>query len=95
MGEGLSCRFCHAKNFALPHHLAKHERSHGVVAEKRPRAPRPRKRDLSSSVRRDGTLPVECWCRAEIVDVPQPEVMACRTRSCGRSRCNALEVKAS
>lgn len=30
---------------------------------------------------------VECWCRTGIVMVPQAEVMACRTLSCGRPGC--------
>ena len=84
MAEDLSCRFCHAKHFAREGDRSAHERSHGVDTERRPRA-------LPSDMRHDGTLPVECWCRAEIVNVPQPEVMACRTLSCGRSWCNAPE----
>jgi hypothetical protein len=40
-------------------------------------------------------LAVECWCRVDIVHVPQSEVTACRTRSCGRPGCNEKVMEAA
>lgn len=39
-------------------------------------------------------LAVDCWCRAEVVSVPQADVMACLTASCGRPECQPPEVEA-
>ena len=36
----------------------------------------------------DGTLAVECWCRATIVFATSKEIMAKQTRSCGRPGCH-------
>lgn len=36
----------------------------------------------------DGWLAVDCWCRTHTVSVPQQEVMATLTRSCGLPECD-------
>lgn len=36
---------------------------------------------------RNGCLPAQCWCQAEVVKVPVEEIRACRTISCGKPEC--------
>lgn len=47
---------------------------------------------LSSVTLLAGHLLVACWCAKDYVDVPQTEVLACRTASCGRRACQPFTV---
>lgn len=42
----------------------------------------------------EGWLPVDCWCRREIVHVPRKEVLLVLTRSCGHPECKRPEMPA-
>lgn len=41
----------------------------------------------------DGQLPVECWCRREVVKVAVEQIRRLRTESCGRPDCRPGEVR--
>lgn len=81
--EGCRCDACRKANTEYQRIVKARRRAEGRVTRK-PRA----------WAEPDGSLRVECWCRATTVLVPVAEVRAVLTRSCGTAQCDALDLEA-